>query len=264
MSRKTLVILILLFCFIGTSVAVTPLVSYAQSAAEADFCGDEFSEYDDEVEPISDPLETMNRGVFAFNDSLRRWVLEPTASGYKTVTPSMFRTGVLNFFNNLLEPTRLVNCILQGRFKAAGETFMRFALNTTVGVGGLMDPATFDGMETHERQFASTLAHYGTGSGPYLVLPFFGPSDCRGTLGLVGDTLMSPLFYYNRAPLVAVAVKGSNAINRTSFKLGEYEKMTRGSLDPYAAVRDAYNQFQKEMLGRDSDTIRSLNPCVLE
>ena len=105
-------------------------------------------------------------------------------------------------------------------------------------------------MKSHEHQFASTLANYGVGSGPYLVLPFFGPNDLRGTFGLVGDTLTSPLFFIlNNDPLAAGAVQASNAINRTSFKLGEYEKMLSGTLDPYVAVRDAYEQHQQEMLG---------------
>ena len=163
----------------------------------------------------------------------------------------MFRTGLLNFFNNLLEPTRIVNSLLQGRFKVAEEIFLRFILNSTVGVCGLMDPAAFDGMKSHELQFASTLAHYGTGSGPYLVLPFFGPNDLRGTFGLVGDTLTSPLFFaLNHDPMTAVAVQASNAINRTSFKLGEYEKMLSSALDPYIAVRNAYKQHQQKLLNK--------------
>ncbi|MEA3347545.1 MAG: VacJ family lipoprotein [Pseudomonadota bacterium] len=265
MSRKYLVILILLCSFLAASVGLLPQVCQAAAAAEVDdSCGDEFSEYD-EVESFSDPLEGMNRVFFTFNDTLRRWFLEPTARGYRKVTPNMFRTGLLNFFNNLLEPTRVINCLLQGRFTAAGETFLRFALNSTAGVGGLMDPATFDGMKSHEYQFTSTLAHYGAGSGSYLILPLFGPSDIRGTFGLAGDTLASPLFYVTRGDLLAaLAVKGSNAINRTSFKLGEYEKLISGSLDPYIAVRDAYVQHQRKLWGVDSDMIRGLNPCVLE
>ena len=262
MLMKFLVILILLGSFLGPAVGLVPQVC---QAAVVDSSEDEFSEYDD-VGGLSDPFEVMNRAIFTFNDSLRRWLLEPTARSYRKVTPNMFRTGLLNFFNNLLEPTRIINCLLQGRFKAAEEIFLRFALNTTVGVGGLMDPATFDGMKSYERQFASTLAHYGTGSGPYLVLPLFGPSDLRGTFGLVGDTLTSPLFYVTQGdPLAVLAVKGSNAVNRTSFKLGEYEKMISGSIDPYVAVRDAYEQHQKKRWdNRDSNIIRGLNPCVLE
>lgn len=249
MFRKSLVILILLCCFFGTSVLLVPHLCQAAASVVAD-AQDDFSEYDEEVGDLSDPLELVNRAIFTFNDRLHIWVLEPTARGYRKVTPSMFRTGLLNFFNNLLEPTRIINSLLQGRFKAAEETFLRFILNTTVGFGGLMDPATFDGMKSHEHQFASTLANYGVASGPYLVLPFFGPNDLRGTFGLVGDTLTSPLFFIlNNDPLAAAAVQASNAINRTSFKLGEYEKMLSGALDPYLAVRDVYEQHQQELLG---------------
>ena len=265
-SMAGLVILILLCSFLAISVGLVPQACQAAATAAEidDSCGDEFSEYDDDV-VMNDPLEGMNRAFFKFNDTLRRLILEPTASGYRKVTPNMFRTGLLNFFNNLLEPTRIINCLLQGRFKAAGDNFLRFALNSTAGVGGLMDPATFDDMPSHQLQFASTLAHYGAGSGPYLILPLFGPSDIRGTVGLAGDTLTSPLFYVTQGDLLAaLAVKGSNAINRTSFKLGEYEKMVSGSLDPYIAVRDAYVQHQRNLWGGESDMIRGLNPCVLE
>ncbi|MEA3333301.1 MAG: VacJ family lipoprotein [Pseudomonadota bacterium] len=251
MSRKYLVILILLSSFLIVNLGSATLV--CQAAADdivAD--NDEYSEYDAEVGGLSDPLEMVNRPVFTFNDRLRLWILEPTARGYRKVTPRMFRAGLLNFFDNLLEPTRFINCLLQGRFNAAGETFMRFALNSTVGVGGLMDPATFDGMKTHERRFASTFAHYGIHSGPYLVLPFFGPSDLRGIFGLVGNTLTQPLFYILRSePLVAVAVEGSKSVNHVSFRLGEYEKMISGALDPYVAVRDAYEQHQQKVMGEE-------------
>ena len=210
-----------------------------------------FSEYEDVVAPVSDPLEKVNRVVFVFNDRLQVWVMEPLARGYRRVTPSPLRQGLLNFFNNLLEPARVLNCLLQGRFAAAAETFSRFALNSTAGCLGLMDPASWDGLATHEFQFASTLAAYGVGHGPYLVLPFWGASDLRGAIGLCGDTLASPLFYALRGdPLAALAVQGSNAVNRTSFRLGEYQKMLSGALDPYIAVRDAYRQHQNNLLDR--------------
>lgn len=265
MFRKYVVVSIFLCFFSGTIFGLAPIVSYAASAVEMDSHGDEFSEYDDVDVIINDPLEVMNRGVFIFNDSLRRWFMEPAARGYREVTPSMFRTGMLNFFRNLLEPTRIVNCLLQGRFRAAEETFLRFVLNTTVGVGGLMDPATVDGMNSHERQFNSTLAEYGVNTGPYLVLPFFGPGSFRGTAGLAVDTLTSPLLYVLDGELLAAfIVKSSDAINQASFKLGEYEKMISGSLDPYVAVRDAYIQYQQKWLEDESDMMRGTNPCVLE
>ncbi len=249
MFKKSLVILILWCSFFSASVLLVPHLCQATEPTVADG-QDEFSEYDEEVGDLSDPLELVNRAIFTFNDRLHIWVLEPTARGYRKVTPSVLRTGLLNFFNNLLEPTRIINSLLQGRFKAAGETFLRFILNTTAGVGGLMDPATFEGLKSHEHQFASTLADYGVASGPYIVLPFFGPNDLRGIFGLVGDTLTCPLFFIlNNDPLAAAAVQTSDTVNRTSFRLDEYEKMLSGALDPYIAVRDAYGQHQQEVLG---------------
>ncbi|MBN2809688.1 MAG: VacJ family lipoprotein [Deltaproteobacteria bacterium] len=251
LNREFLVVFILTGILVFAAFLFVPQNCRAETAL-TNAHQDEFSEYDEKVEgSLDDPLEIFNRAIFTFNDRLHRWVVEPTARGYRKVTPSMFRTGLLNFFNNLLEPTRIINLLLQGRFKAAEETFLRFLLNTTAGVGGLMDPAGFDGMKSHERQFASTLATYGCGRGFYLVLPFFGPNDLRGTCGLAGDTLTSPLFYtLSHDPLAAVGVQASNAINRTSFQLGEYEKMLSGAIDPYVAVRDAYRQHQQKLLGR--------------
>lgn len=249
MFRKFPIILVLLCSFLVVNVVLVTADCQAEPLTEVALSEGEFSEYDDEFGGINDPLEMVNRPIFTFNDRLRLWVLEPTARGYRKVTPSIFRTGMLNFFNNLLEPTRFINCLLQGRFSAAKETFLRFALNSTVGVGGLMDPATFDGMKIHERRFASTFAYYGIGSGPYLVIPFYGPSDLRGVFGLVGNTLTHPLFYIlHDHPLVAVCAEASKSINQTSFRLGEYEKMLSSALDPYVSVRDAYKQHQQKVM----------------
>ncbi len=252
MFRKIFIISILLFCFFAVNVGLMSLSCQAESAtAEVAADQDEYAEYDEEVGDLYDPWEPLNRSIFTFNDRLQLWIIEPTSRGYRKVTPSMFRQGILNFFNNLMEPTRILNCLLQGRFQDAEETFLRFALNTTAGVGGIMDPGTFEELKSHKGQFSQTFAKYGISSGPFLVLPFFGPSDIRGTFGLVGDTVASPLFFALRdEPVVAAAVQGVYTINQTSFKLGEYEKMLNGALDPYVAVRDAYVQNQQELLGK--------------
>ncbi|MEA3347531.1 MAG: VacJ family lipoprotein [Pseudomonadota bacterium] len=250
MCRKTIIAFVLLFCFFSISALLTPSVGQADSTvAEVTAEPDEYAEYDEEVGDLYDPWEPMNRSIFTFNDRLHLWIIEPTSSGYEKVTPSILRSGLRNFFNNLLEPTRIINCLLQGRFQDAEETFLRFALNTTAGVGGIMDPGTYEELKSHKGQFFQTFAKYGVSSGPFLVLPFFGPSDIRGTVGLVGDAVVSPLFFalYDK-PEVALAVQSVYTINQTSFKLGEYEKLLSGALDPYVAVRDAYVQNQQEML----------------
>jgi len=247
--RNYLIVAVLSLSCILVGISVNLDLCFADSGtdvvAQVD---DDFAEYDEPAAVISDPLEGINRAFFTFNHNLHLWFVEPTAKAYRKVTPSMFRTGIVNFFNNLLEPTRLINSLLQGRFVEAKETCLRFLLNSTVGVCGLMDPATYDGRRIHERRFSSTLAFYGVGNGPYLVIPFYGPSDLRGVGGFVGDTLASPVWYVlNGEPLVVVLVKASKTINQTSFRLGEYERMLSGALDPYIAIRNAFAQHQLQL-----------------
>ena len=249
MLMKILKISILCSFLLFNGVMLSPNYCLAGSLVEVVALDDEFAEYDESTAELSDPFESVNRAVFTFNHNLHLWLMEPTAKAYRQVTPSIFRTGVVNFFSNLVEPTRMLNSLLQGRFVEARDTFLRFLLNSTVGVCGLMDPATYDDMKLNERRFATTLAHYGIGGGPYLVLPLYGPSNPRGIGGLVGDALTSPLFYLlNADPVVVVAVEASKAINKTSFKLGEYKKMLSGALDPYIAVRNAFTQHQQQLI----------------
>ncbi len=246
-SRNYLIITALSISFILVGMSINSELCLAASDTEVAYVDDEFAEYDEPIAVINDPLEGINRSLFKFNHNLHTWLVEPTAKAYRKVTPSMFRTGIVNIFDNILEPTRFLNSLLQGRFVEARETFLRFLLNSTVGVCGLMDPSTYDGRELHERRFASTLAYYGVGSGPYLVIPLFGSTNLRGVGGLVGDTVASPSWYIFSDPLVVVAVKASKTINHTSFRLGEYEKMLSGALDPYIAVRNAFAQHQLQL-----------------
>ncbi len=231
-------LLVLLAAFILTRVRVVAAAGPAV-VAESDF-----AEYDDEI-AVNDPFESFNRVIFTFNDRMHVWVLEPAARGYSRITPEMFRVGLKNFFGNLLEPARFFNCLLQGRLAAARDVMLRFLLNSTAGVGGLMDPSGYDGRKTHDFFFASTLKCYGVASGPYLVLPFFGPSDVRGVGGLIGDTFSSPMFWlFRKEPLAAIGERSLEAVNHTSFHLGEYQEMLSGTLDPYIAVRNAYRQHE--------------------
>ena len=247
-SRKYLMISVLCFFFILSGMIIRSDFCFAASDSTAAQFDDEFAEYDEPIVVINDPLEGINRSFFTFNHNLHLWLVEPTAKAYRKVTPSMFRTGIVNFFNNLLEPTRILNSLLQGSWVEARETTLRFLLNSTAGVGGLMDPSTYDGRELQERRFSSTLAFYGVGSGPYLVIPFYGPSNFRGVGGLLGDTLASPIWYVlNGEPLVVLVVKASKSVNQTSFRLGEYERMLSGALDPYIAIRNAFAQHQQQL-----------------
>ena len=141
-----------------------------------------------------DPWEPMNRRIYIFNAIFDNFVFLPVVSGYEFVLPVFVRTGITNFFNNLTEVTNLMNSLLQFKFVKTVNTFGRIAINTTVGLGGLIDVATMnDGIEREDEDFGQTLGFYGLGPGPYLVLPILGPSDVRDTAGLVVDSVVYSL-----------------------------------------------------------------------
>ncbi|EPC00476.1 hypothetical protein L861_05925 [Litchfieldella anticariensis FP35 = DSM 16096] len=188
-----------------------------------------------------DPWEGFNRRVFAFNDALDRAILKPLAQGYDTITPQPVQTGVGNFFSNLGEIRTMLNSLLQGKPGNAGIAGGRFLLNSTVGIGGLWDVATGIELTGREEDFGQTLAVWGAGEGPYLVLPFFGPSTVRDTAGMPVDTYTYPLTYVEddevRYGLTALRVIDTRA------SLLEEEELIRG--DRYAFIRDAYLQRRR-------------------
>ncbi len=143
---------------------------------------------------ISDPFEGFNRRMYYFNSKADEYVLLPVVNGYKAVTPDVVETGVSNFFNNLGEIPTFINSILQFKLGGAAETFGRFAVNTTVGIGGLFDVATSIGLDEQNEDFGQTLGFWGVDSGAYLVLPFAGPSSVRDAIGTGVD-----MFAYDAA-----------------------------------------------------------------
>lgn len=143
------------------------------------------------ITSVYDPLEPFNRTMYNFNAGFDHYVFLPVVSGYEFVMPDIAETGVSNFFNNLAEVKYLINNALQGKARSSGVTLSRFAINSTVGVLGLWDPATQMGLFKREEDFGQTLGKWGVGNGPYLVLPFFGPSTLRDTSGLAFDYVVS-------------------------------------------------------------------------
>ena len=208
----------------------------------------EFEE-EEEIETIADPLEPINRVFFAFNDKLYFWFLKPVATGYKKVVPEPARVGVRNFFSNLLTPVRLVNCLLQGKFKSAGTEALRFIINSTVGFLGVQDVAKKEGhLQAQEEDLGQSLGVYGLGPGIYINWPIFGPSSLRDTVGMVGDFFLDPVNYYVTRTKYRIAVKGYDKVNSTSLTLGEYESLKKAAIDPYVAVRDAYFQYRRNQI----------------
>ncbi len=209
--------------------------------------------FEDEFETkqlqVADPLYYWNKGMYHFNDKLYFWLLKPLARGYTAITPDIFRVGVRNLFYNLMMPIRFVNCILQGKANAAASEFTRFVINTTVGVLGIVDPASQYPLLNlaDDEDLGQTFAKYGIGNGFFLVWPILGPSTLRDTIAQLGDAYFNPLVYIN--PFEAqLAVRGFNLINRTSFHIGEYEALKEASVDPYVAMRNSYIQFREKKI----------------
>jgi phospholipid-binding lipoprotein MlaA len=189
----------------------------------------------------NDPIESVNRKIFWFNDKLDVYVLEPVAKGWHFVLPDRVQTSVTNFFYNLRFPIHTLNDVLQGKFKDAGIDVGRFVVNTTVGVAGFFDPATGWGLPLHWEDFGQTLGWWGVGPGPYLVLPLLGPSDVRDGGGLIVDSAASitPFFVNTYILLGARTVE---VVNTRAQYLDVVRKAKESAFDYYVFVRNAYLQ----------------------
>lgn len=188
-----------------------------------------------------DPWEDINRGVFSFNDTLDSYVLKPLAQGYRAVTPDPVEDSVHNFFNNLGELSNLGNNLLQAKFRNAGIDTSRMLFNSTLGVFGLFDVATPMGLKRSDEDLGQTLGYWGLSSGPYLVVPFFGPSTVRDLPNLLPEGAIAT--YRNTSN---IALRNSlfalNTVD-TRANLLEFEKIISG--DKYIFVRNAYLQSRE-------------------
>lgn len=197
-----------------------------------------------------DPLEPLNRSVYAFNDGIDKAVLRPVARGYEAVVPQPVQTGVSNFFANAKYPVTLVNNLLQGKFKAALSDTARFTLNTTFGLGGILDPATASGLDVNDEDFGQTLGKWGVPSGPYLVLPFLGPYTLRDGIGSLADDFAEPRAYLEDDSTRWTLWAADKFERRV--RLLEADAVLDRAGDPYTFVRSAYLQ-RREYLVRDGD-----------
>lgn len=188
-----------------------------------------------------DPWEGLNRGVYKFNDTLDRAALKPVAKGYRKITPRWLRTGVGNFFANLTYPATIVNQFLQGKGKLGLQDTGRFLLNSTVGIAGLLDVATPLGLVANDEDFGQTLAKWGVGSGPYVTMPFFGPSSLRDAPSRVFDFFLGPLDYLD-VPWEALWGARALDIVHSRSELLSLDPTLQNAYDPYAFIRDAWVQ----------------------
>jgi phospholipid-binding lipoprotein MlaA len=206
--------------------------------------------YEEEVQQIPDPLAPVNKVMFHINDKLYFWMLKPATQVYSHIVPKDFRIVFSNAYDNLRAPARMLNHLLQLRFKPAGNELIRFLFNSAAGLGGLVDFASDAlGIKKQEADFGQTLGHYGIGHGLYIVLPVFGPSSLRDGVGLAGDRFMHPLTYVSSSDLTSEETTGIFAhekVNDTSFKIGDYESFKEAAIDPYVSMRDAFVQHRKK------------------
>ena len=188
----------------------------------------------------NDPLEVINRNFYAFNDNLDKILVEPTAVGYDFVTPNAFQTGVNNFFDNFQYPITIANQLLQGNIKLASQDTLRLIINSTIGLAGLFDPAKNMGFTKHDEDFGQTLAVWGVGEGPYLMLPFLGPYSLRDLTGNVIDYVFDPWIYVDgtNRKIKLKAIEGLQ--DRTDLSTIEHE--LDSSYDPYKYIKDSYFQ----------------------
>jgi len=207
-----------------------------------------------DFEQINDPLEPMNRVTFDFNLWLDDNVLAPAARVYRYVTPAFFRKRVADLVANLKSPLLFANDVLEGNVSRAGVTLSRFVLNSTFGVAGIMDVATPMGLPAHEADLGTTLAVWGVGEGPYLVLPLFGPSNPRDAAGLAAESFLDPLSYYladNHMRWVSTTRFLVGGLSQREEYLDTIEDIKRTSLDYYSALRSLKRQ-SRDALIRDA------------
>ena len=200
--------------------------------------------------PVDDPWEGFNRHVHGFNNTADQLVFRPLAVGYDTVAPAPVKAGVSRFFANLGMPATAVNQALQGRPRHAAQSLGRFAVNFTVGIGGVFDPATHFGVPQHAPQdFGQTLATWGWSESRYLVLPLFGPRTLRDTVAIVGDQPLSPLGQV-QSRVAAAGLQMMEVVDGRARML-PLDKFRRDAFDDYLLVRDAWAQRRKQQIQQE-------------
>ncbi|WP_298925364.1 VacJ family lipoprotein [uncultured Ramlibacter sp.] len=203
-----------------------------------------------------DPLEPFNRGVMQFNDSVDAVFFKPVATVYRDAVPPLARTGVSNFFGNLSDGWSFVNSLLQFKFQNAAENWMRLNVNTFFGLGGILDIASDLNIERHREDFGQTLGRWGMDTGPYLVLPFFGPSTVRDSFALWVDIQADPVHFFT--PVAARnVIYGVRTIDARSNLLRASAVLEEAALDKYSFTRDAFLQRRRAQIFDTQDGERN-------
>lgn len=204
---------------------------------------------------VQDPWESMNRATFWFNLKLDKYLLRPAAIGYRLALPQQVQVSIHNLLDNASSPVTFANDLFQGEFKRSGVTIGRLVTNSTVGIGGLFDVAAHVGLKKHKSDFGQTLALWGTGKGPYLMIPLLGPSNVRDGFGRAVDVFLDPLtyvYFFYDVEYGGAAQRALGAIDFRARNLESLDELQATSIDYYATVRSAYGQARRQRIYGES------------
>ena len=241
--------------FPGSTESFSP-VEMTQGTLRSSQDPDDFEDLEDpfagssgDIPILADPLEGYNRWMFGVNETIYQNVLEPVAIGYRNMVHENLRLGIKNMFSNAMAPVRLISSLLQLDFEKSGRVILRTLINTTLGLGGIADVA---GEEYHiegvGEDFDQLLGSYGIPTGPYVILPFFGPSTARNIVGRAADGFLSPTFFFAPSTSVSASLTVEENINDASFIIDDKKQLEDSALDEYESVRDFYHQWRHGLL----------------
>ena len=210
---------------------------------------DPFSEVHTEYPPIKDPYENYNRFMQGVNDGMYSYMIEPVATVYRDWIPLSVRLGILNIFANAASPVNFVSSLVQGDLDKAVRVIGRLVVNSTVGLGGIFDVAgNYYDLKPVNEDFEQALGSYDIASGPYLVLPFFGPSSPRNLVGRVVDSVLNPAFWFSPSFVVGAGITAEDRVNSSSFTVDDYKDLKDNAVDPYISLRDFNHQYREKLI----------------
>jgi phospholipid-binding lipoprotein MlaA len=209
---------------------------------------------------VSDPWEGFNRKLYGVHDGVDRAVFAPLARGYRAVTPGPVRRGVANVLRNLRSPVIFANDVLQGEIPRAGTTVARFAINSTIGIAGIFDPATRMGLERHDEDFGQTLAVWGVGAGPYVFVPVLGPTTVRDGAGRIVDIAFDPLTWFDGDDINTVRATRTAAagVSTREQVLDTVDEIRTTSVDPYVTIRSSYGLLRESAIRNGPTDVQDL------
>lgn len=229
-------------------VASQPLISTQQGQSFQDL-EDPFASQEEKIPEIKDPFEGYNRFMYDVNEGIYDYFMEPVARSYRYVMPEDFRIAIRNVFDNAMFPVKLVSSLIQGDLDKSGRVLGRVLVNTTLGLGGLFDVADKDWkIKNVNEDFDQALGYHGVPTGPYIVLPFLGPSTARNVTGRVVDSFLSPSVLLAPSFLAGLGVTVGENVNETSFIIEDKKQLEEGAVDEYISLRDFYHQYREGLV----------------